>query len=253
MFNTAVHILALYGYGYGYGYPRGRGIYFAWTFLLLIAGAGLSLIASAVMKSYTAKYMKVQASSGLTGAQAAERILNFAGVRGVRIQAIQGNLTDHYDPRTKTVNLAEESYDQSSLTGIGVAAHECGHAIQHAEGYKPLEIRSAIVPAVNIGSTLSWPIFVAGLIFSIQPLLTAGIILFSAAVLFQLVTLPVEIDASRRALKLLESTGLLTDRENAGTRKVLTAAAMTYVAALAASVLQMLRLIILARGRRSND
>ena len=244
--------LAAYYYtGRGYGY--GRPLYFDWTILLLIGGAALCLIASAVMRSTTARYMKVAASSGLTGAQVAERILMAAGVLGVQVEPIGGHLTDHYDPRTRVVHLAEESYGSSSLTGIGVAAHECGHAIQHDTGYAPLEIRSALVPAVNIGANLSWPVFLMGLLFSIQPLLTAGIVLFSLAVVFQLVTLPVEIDASRRALKMLRQTGLLTEEENRGAKKVLTAAAMTYVAALASSVLQMLRLILLARGNRRND
>lgn len=162
---------------------------------------------------------------------------------------IRGSLTDHYDPRTKTVSLSEDIYGRNSLAAVGVAAHECGHAIQDAINYAPLNIRSAIVPAANIGSQLSWPLFIAGLIFSIDPLVTLGIVLFSLAVLFQLVTLPVEINASSRALKMLESTGILGADEKKGARKVLTAAALTYVAALAASILQLLRLIILAGGR----
>lgn len=233
-----------------YHYGRFRGIYFDWTFLLLIAGAVICMIASAVMHSYTDKYSKIKASSGLTGAQAAQVILQRAGVSGVSVHPISGNLTDHYDPRTKVVNLGEESFNSTSLTGIGVAAHECGHAIQDAEGFALLRIRTSIVPVVNIGSSLALPVFICGLIFSIQPLLTVGIVLFSLAVLFQLVTLPVEIDASRRALKLLESTGLLREEETSGAKKVLTAAAMTYVAALLSSILQLLRLVILSRGNR---
>ena len=233
-----------------YHYGRFRGIYFDWTFLLLIAGAVICMIASAVMHSYTDKYSKIKASSGLTGAQAAQVILQRAGVSGVSVHPISGNLTDHYDPRTKVVNLGEESFNSTSLTGIGVAAHECGHAIQDAEGFALLRIRTSIVPVVNIGSCLALPVSICGLIFSIQPLLTVGIVLFSLAVLFQLVTLPVEIDASRRALKLLESTGLLREEETSGAKKVLTAAAMTYVAALLSSILQLLRLVILSRGNR---
>lgn len=158
-------------------------------------------------------------------------------------------LTDHYDPRTKTVSLSQDVYGQTSVASVCVAAHECGHAIQHAVNYAPLNIRSAIVPVANLGSSLSWPIFLAGLIFSMRSLLMLGIVLFSLAVLFQLVTLPVEFNASSRALRLLESTGILSTEENLGARRVLTAAALTYVAALASSILQLLRLIILAGGR----
>ena len=250
--NAMLTRIVLYG-GYYSPYRYGRGIYFDWTFLLLIAGALVCAIASSVMHSYTAKYSSVAASSGVTGAQAAQMILQRAGVRGVFVKPVSGNLTDHYDPRTKTVNLGEESYQKTSLTGIGVAAHECGHAIQDAEGFALLKLRSQIVPVVNIGSSLAWPIFLGGLIFSVQPLVTLGIVLFSLAVLFQLVTLPVEIDASRRAMKLLSETGLLRENETAGAKKVLTAAAMTYVAALLSSVLQMARLILIARGNRRND
>lgn len=244
---------AIIAYYYHSGYRFGSGLYFDWTFLLLIAGAVLCMIASGVMRSTTAKFDRIASSSGVTGKEAARRILQAAGITDVRIGRIEGNLTDHYDPRTKVVNLADESYERSSLTGIGVAAHECGHAIQHATGYALLSFRSAIVPVVNFGANLSWPIFIAGLIFSFQPLLTAGIILFSLAVLFQLVTLPVEIDASHRALVMLKKTGLLREDEQSGVRKVLTAAAMTYVAGLASSVLQMVRLILIARGNRRND
>jgi hypothetical protein len=247
--NTAGVVLN----SFGFYSSNGRTLYFDWTFLLLIAGAVVSLIASGVMRSYTSKYSKVRSSSGLTGAQAAQVILQKAGVTGVQIRPILGNLTDHYDPRTKVVNLAEESYDNPSLTGIGVAAHECGHAIQDAEGYGPLRLRSSLVPVVNFGSTLSWPIFIAGIVFSFQPLLTVGIILFSLAVVFQLVTLPVEIDASRRALSLLSESGLLQSDEIGGARKVLTAAAMTYVAALLSTVLQLIRMVLLARGSSRND
>ncbi|MEE3419985.1 MAG: zinc metallopeptidase [Lachnospiraceae bacterium] len=242
-----MHTILLYG---GYG---GYGLYFDWTYILIILGAILCFIASAVMNNTASKYMKVASSSGITGEQAAERILSAAGIYDVQVNAISGNLTDHYDPRTKVVNLAEESYGKTSLTGIGVAAHECGHAIQDAQGYAPLKFRSAMVPVVNIGANFSWPIFFIGLIFQMDVLTELGILLFSLAVLFQLVTLPVEIDASHRALKMLESTGLMREDEVKDTRKVLSAAAMTYVAALASSLLQLLRLIILAGGNRRND
>lgn len=223
------------------------------TYLLIIIGMLLSLAASARLKSTFAVYRGRRSASGLTGAEAARRILNAAGITDVQIVPVSGSLTDHYDPRSKTVRLSEDIYGQTSLAAVGVAAHECGHAIQHHIDYAPLSIRSALVPVANFGSTLSWPLFFAGLIFSIQPLLTLGIVLFSFAVLFQLVTLPVELNASSRALHMLESTGILSRDENSGARKVLRAAALTYVAALASSILQLLRLIILAGGRRSDD
>ncbi len=219
------------------------------TILLLIVGMLLSLAASAKLKSVFATYSKIRSRSGLTGAQTAQRILQAAGIRDVEVVPIQGQLTDHYDPRTRKVCLSQSSYQQTSLAAVGVAAHECGHAIQHHVGYAPLNLRSAIVPIANIGSSLSWPIFVAGLLFSMQPLLTAGIFLFSAAVIFQLVTLPVEYNASSRALVMLEDTGVLAAEETRGAKKVLSAAALTYVAALASSILQLLRLIVLAGGR----
>ena len=219
------------------------------TYVLLIIGMLLSLAASAKLKSTFAMYRRMESASGMTGAEAAQRILRNAGVYDVRIEPISGELTDHYDPRTKVVRLSEPIYNKTSLAAVGVAAHECGHAIQHATNYAPLSIRSAIVPIANFGSTLSWPLFLAGLVLSIRPLLTAGILLFTAAVLFQLVTLPVEINASSRALKLLNADGILAPQEVRGAKKVMTAAALTYVAALASSILQLLRLLILAGGR----
>lgn len=229
------------------------GFYFDRTYLLLIIGMLLSLAASARLKSTFAKYRSVRNASGLTGEQAARRILQAAGITNVQVVPVAGTLTDHYDPRTRTVNLSRDIYGQSSLAAVGVAAHECGHAIQHAIHYGPLELRSALVPAANIGSQFAWPLFFLGLILSARPLVTAGILLFSLAVLFQLVTLPVEINASSRALHMLETTGILGSDENRGARKVLTAAALTYVAALAGSIMQLLRLLIIAGGRRNND
>lgn len=235
-------------YPYGYGF---------WgidpTYFLLIIGALLSLAASTRLRSTFAIYRKVRSASGLTGADAARRILRAAGITDVQVVPIRGNLTDHYDPRTKQVGLSEDVYDRTSLAAVGVAAHECGHAIQHATNYAPLNLRTAIVPLANIGSNLSWPLFLAGLIFSVEPLINVGILLFSLAVLFQVVTLPVEYNASSRALKMLESTGILGPEENKGAKKVLSAAALTYVAAVAASILQLLRLIILSGGRRRDD
>lgn len=243
-------ILAYYS---RYG-ARGRYYYhFDWTYLLLIAGMILALVVSGVMRSTASRYSRVQSRAGLTGAQAAERILRAAGVQGVTIGRVSGDLTDHYDPRKKTLNLSDTVYDRSSLTAIGVAAHECGHAIQHAYGYAPLKWRSAIVPVANFGSFLSWPLFLFGLLMGNSMLASAGIVLFSAVVIFQLITLPVEFNASSRALAMLENTGIMYQEEINGTRKVLKAAAMTYVAALAQSVLQLLRLVILAGGRRRDN
>lgn len=229
------------------------GFYFDPTYILVILGAVICLIASARVKSTFRKYDKVRSMSGMTGAQAAERILQSAGIRDVRIEHISGELSDHYDLRNKVLRLSDSTYGSASVAAVGVAAHECGHAIQHQQRYAPLVLRSTLVPAANLGSSLAWPIFLIGLIASLPALTTAGILLFGLAVLFQLVTLPVEINASRRAVGLLESTGVLGHTENKGVKKVLTAAALTYVASLAASILQLVRLLILAGGRRSND
>ena len=236
----------MYGYGY-YGYGLDP------TVILLVIGMMLSLAASAKLKSTFAVYRKVRNHSGITGAEAAQRILRAAGITDVQVVPIRGSLTDHYDPRTKTVSLSEDIYGRNSLAAVGVAAHECGHAIQDATNYAPLNIRSAIVPAANIGSQLSWPLFIAGLIFSIHPLVTLGIALFSLAVLFQLVTLPVEFDASRRALVMLRTQGILADDELRYTRRVLKSAALTYVASAAAAILQLLRIILITNGRRRDD
>ncbi|MCI9471189.1 MAG: zinc metallopeptidase [Lachnospiraceae bacterium] len=219
------------------------------TVLLLVAGMVLSLLASARLKRIFAIYRRIPSASHMTGAQAAQRILKMAGLSDVRVCAVSGELTDHYDPRSRTVRLSEAVYGQTSLAAVGVAAHECGHAVQHRSHYAPLRWRSAIVPIANFGSGLSWPVFVVGLVTSMRPLLYLGIGLFSAAVLFQLVTLPVELNASARALRLLTADGILTEQEVPGARKVLGAAALTYVAALASSILQLVRLLVLAGGR----
>ena len=234
-------------------YPYGYGYYFDPTYILIIIGVIITMIASSKMNSTFRRYSRVRCHCGLTGSQAAERILNQAGIYDVSVERVSGNLTDHYDPRTKRLALSQDVYGRTSVAAVCVAAHECGHAIQHNINYAPLNIRSAIVPVANIGSSLSWPIFLLGLIFSIPALTTVGIVLFSLAVLFQLVTLPVEFNASSRALKMLESTGILSREENKGAKKVLTAAALTYVAALASSILQLLRLLILSGGRRRDD
>lgn len=231
------------------------GYYFDPTWILVIIGAVLSMAASAKVNSTFNKYSRVRSMTGMTGAQAAVRLLNSQGIYDVQVQAVRGQLTDHYDPRTKTVNLSESVYDSTSVAAIGVAAHECGHAMQDNLGYVPLRIRAAIVPVANIGSQAAFPLIILGVIIGGlgSPLVNIGILLFSLAVLFQLVTLPVEINASRRAVTLLGQVGILGDQEVGQTRKVLGAAALTYVAALAASVLQLLRLLLLFGGRRNND
>lgn len=231
------------------------GFYYFWdpTYILIIIAMLLSLVASAMVKSTFSKYARVRSFSNMTGAQAAERLLRHQGIYDVRIGHIAGDLTDHYDPRNKVLNLSDSTFQSTSVAAIGVAAHECGHAIQHAKGYAPLAIRGALVPAANIGSSISWPLIILGIILGAnQTLITIGIFCFSLAVLFQIVTLPVEFDASRRALNLLESDGILQQGEVKQTRKVLTAAAMTYVAGTAGAILQLLRLILLFGGRRDD-
>ena len=234
-----------------------HGYYYGWdsTYLLVVIGAVLCLLASARVKSTYKKYSRYRSMSNMTGAQAAERILYRAGIYDVSIRHVSGNLTDHYDPKRKTLNLSDSVYGSASVAAVGVAAHECGHAIQHQENYAPLSIRSAIVPVANLGSTLAWPLILAGLFFSRNTgvlLINLGILCFSAAVLFQIVTLPVEFNASRRALRILDDSGILTSEELPKTRKVLRAAALTYVASAAASILQLLRLILLTGGRNDN-
>lgn len=222
------------------------------TYILVLIGAAICAIASARVNSTYSKYSGYQSSAGMTGAQAAQRLLNYVGIRDVRIEHISGNLTDHYDPSSKVLRLSDAVYGQTSVAAIGVAAHECGHAIQHAKGYVPLQIRTAIVPVVNLGSMLSWPIIILGVILGWNhTLIQVGILLFTAVVIFQLVTLPVEINASSRALTLLEESGILYHEEMKMSRKVLSAAAMTYVAAAASSILQLLRLVLLF-GRRDD-
>lgn len=234
-------------YGY-YGY------YFDPTYILIIIAAIISLIAQWRVNSAFSKYSRVASMSGMTGAQAARMILQSNGINDVSVQRISGKLTDHYNPSTKVLNLSESVYGSTSVAAIGVAAHECGHAIQHARGYFPLSLRTALVPVANIGSQLSWVFIIVGAILSFnQTLITIGIIMFSAAVLFQLVTLPVEFNASARALEQLESNGILYMDEVSQTRKVLSAAALTYVAAAATAILQLLRLIILFGGRGRRD
>jgi len=221
------------------------------TYFLVLIGVILSLWASARVKNTYAKYSGERSLSGMTGAQAAQRILSMAGIYDVTVQHVAGNLTDHYDPRNKTLNLSDAVYGNASVAAVGVAAHECGHAIQHDRGYAALKFRSALAPVANIGANISWPLILVGLLFGGSgTLIQLGIIMFSLAVAFQLVTLPVEFNASKRALNMLEETGVLYADELPKTRKVLNAAALTYVAAAASSILQLLRLVLLFGNRR---
>lgn len=232
------------------------GFYYDPTYVMVLIGVVICMLASANVNRTFQKYSRIRSHSGMTGREAAERLLHANGIYDVTVQRVAGNLTDHYDPRNKTLNLSDSTYASTSVAAIGVAAHECGHAVQHANGYAPLKIRGSLVPVANFGSTLAWPLILIG--FLIQGnasvlLINLGILLFSAAVLFQIVTLPVEFNASSRALNSLETNGILYTEEVADTRKVLRAAALTYVASAASAILQLLRLILISGGRRRND
>ena len=230
--------------------------YFDPTYILVLIGAVICMIASANVKSTYRKYAQYRSMTGMTGAQAAERLLRSAGINDVSVGHVSGELSDHYNPSTKVVNLSDSVYGSTSVAAIGVAAHECGHAIQHANGYVPLNLRSAFVPVANFGSKLAWPLILIGVLInseSSQLIINAGIILFSFAVIFQLITLPVEFNASSRALALLENQGILSEEELPYTKKVLGAAALTYVASAASAILQLLRIIMLFGGRRRDD
>ena len=223
--------------------------YFDPTYVLVIIAFLLTLFASMGVKSTFSKYNNVRSSRGITAASAARQILDANGLQNIRIEHVSGDLTDHYSPNENVIRLSDSTYNSTSVAAIGVAAHECGHAIQHARGYAPLSFRSALVPVANIGSQLSWLFIILGIFFGgSHTLIMIGILMFSAAVLFQLVTLPVEFNASGRALKLLSETGILQKDEVSDTRKVLSAAALTYVAAAATAVLQLLRLLRLFGG-----
>lgn len=233
------------------------GFYYDPTYILVIIGAVLCILASSRVNSTYAKYAKVRSRGGMTGAEAAQRILSMSGINDVRIEHVGGSLTDHYDPTKKVLRLSDSVYGSRSVAAIGVAAHECGHAVQHQQNYAPLKIRSALVPVANIGSRLGLPIVILGVIFGGAGSLLAqiGIWVFSAAVLFQIVTLPVEFNASNRAMHMLSQYGILGQQEVGHVRKVLGAAALTYVAAAASSILQLLRLVLLFgdRGGRNRD
>lgn len=227
---------------YGYG--------FDWTYLLVLIGAVISMLASSNVQSTYKKYAAVRSAGGITGAEAARRILQMSGVNDVTVEHVSGSLTDHYDPSSRTVRLSDATFGSDSVAALGVAAHECGHVMQHHQGYVPLNVRTALVPAANIGSKAGLPLVIIGLLIgSFKPLITIGIFLFFFAVLFQVVTLPVEYNASSRGLALLQDCGILGGEELEMGKKVLKAAALTYVAAAASSVMQLLRLLMLSNRR----
>jgi len=228
---------------------------FDWTYLVIVLPCIiLSMIASSSVNSTFNKYSKVNSVRHLTGAEAAQRVLSANGVHGVRIERVSGNLTDHYDPKTNVIRLSDSVHSSTSVAAIGVAAHEAGHAVQYAQNYGPIKVRSAIIPITNFGSKIAMPLILAGILLSFlgsfsSTLVYLGIAAFSLSLVFQLVTLPVEFNASRRAMETIENSGLLTHEEQQGARKTLKAAAMTYVAATAVAVAQVARLLILFGGR----
>lgn len=238
-------------YYYGYG--------FDWTYLVLVLPCILlSLWASSHVNSTFKKYSTQHSIRRITGAEAAQRVLNASGVRGVRIDRVSGNLTDHYDPSTNVIRLSDSVYSSTSTAAIGVACHEAGHAVQYAENYAPIKLRAAIIPLTNFGSKIAMPLILAGILLTAfgsfsDTLVYLGIAAFGLSLVFQLVTLPVEFNASRRAMQAIEQTGILTDEEQRGARKTLSAAAMTYVAATAVALAQLLRLIMIFGGRRRRD
>ena len=228
-------------------------MYFDPTYILVLIGALISMVASINVNSTYRRFSTVMSMRGVRAEEAAQRILHDAGIYDVRIERIRGELTDHYSPSEKVLRLSDAVYGSTSVAAIGVAAHECGHAIQHKVGYVPLSLRSLSVPVANIGSKLSWPLILIGLLIGYTPLAQIGVILFLAVVLFQLITLPVEFNASHRALQVLKQDSMLSMDELFGARKVLTAAALTYVAALFSTILQLLRLVMIVNGGRRRD
>lgn len=230
------------------------GYYMDYTYILVLVGAVLCMAASGKLNSTYRKYAGVRSRSGMTGAEAAARILSYSGIRDVRIERVGGNLTDHYDPRNRVLRLSESTYSSTSVAALGVAAHECGHAVQHQKAYAPLTFRNMLVPAANIGSRLGIPMIFIGVLFGYSPILIqAGIWIFAIAVLFQIITLPVEFNASSRALVLLQDCGITGGEETQYCKKVLGAAALTYVAGAASAILQLLRLVLLFGNRRRDD
>ena len=228
-------------------------MYFDPTYVLVLIGALISMVASINVNSTYRRFSTMMSMRGVRAEEAAQRILHDAGIYDVRIERIRGELTDHYSPSEKVLRLSDAVYGSTSVAAIGVAAHECGHAIQHKVGYVPLSLRSLSVPVANIGSKLSWPLILIGLLIGYTPLAQIGVILFLAVVLFQLITLPVEFNASHRALRVLKQDSMLSMDELSGARKVLTAAALTYVAALFSTILQLLRLVMIVNGGRRRD
>lgn len=228
--------------------------YYDATYILVLIGAILTMWASYKVNSTFRRYQNERSSAGITGAEAAEIILRNNGITDVRVEHIRGQLTDHYNPRTKVINLSDSVYNSTSVAAIGVAAHECGHVLQHQQNYAPLSIRTALVPAANIGSKAGIPIIILGLILGSNPvLMQIGIWVFSLSVLFQIVTLPVEFNASNRALQCIEQYGIVTSDEKKKSARVLRAAAYTYVAAAAAAILQLLRFMIYLGNSRRDD
>ena len=229
------------------------------TYLLIVLPCLiLSIWASSRVNSTFKRYSQQRSIRGITGAQAAERVLRHNGVHGVRIERVSGNLTDHFDPKTNVIRLSDSVYDSASTAAIGVACHEAGHAVQYAQSYAPIKLRAAIIPVTNIGSKLAMPLILLGILFSAAgefsyTMVYLGIACFSLSLVFQLVTLPVEFNASRRAMEAISEAGILTDEEQTGARKTLSAAAMTYVAATAVALAQILRLLVLFGGRRRRD
>ena len=232
---------------------------FDWTYIYIVLPCLLlSLLTSSSVNSTFKRYSKQLSSRGITGRDAAIRVLESHGITNVRVERIAGNLTDHFDPKTKVIRLSDSVYDSTSTAAIGVACHEAGHAVQYAKQYFPMKVRAAIIPATNIGSRLAMPLILLGILFGVggsysYTLVYAGIACFSLSLVFQLVTLPVEFNASRRAMQAIAGSGILTPQEQKGARKTLTAAAMTYVAAVAVAAAQLLRLVLLFGGRRKND
>ena len=223
--------------------------YDSYYLLLVLPAILLSLFAQMKVKSTYKKYAEISSARGITAREAVEKVLAQSGVANVQIERVAGNLTDHYDPRTNVIRLSDSVYNSTSVASLGVAAHEAGHAVQYAKGYLPIKLRNTVLPAANLGSTLSVPLVLLGFILGAPALVTFGILLFSLVLLFQVITLPVEFNASRRALLALKSGALLGEEELSGAKKVLSAAALTYVAAVLTSLAQLLRLVLLSRRR----
>lgn len=231
-----------------YNYYFSDNALYTFSIILLFAGIIISAIAQAKVKSNFSKYSKVY--SNMTGAEAARQLLLAEGITNVQIVPVKGNLTDNFDPRSNTIHLSENVYSARTIAAVGVACHEAGHAVQYAHGYAPLKIRNAVIPVTKIGSTLAMPLVIIGLLLSFQPLALLGVIFFGLALFFQVVTLPVEFNASRRAINVIELNGLVPCGEEVGVKKVLSAAALTYVAAMLVSLAQFLRLLAIVNGRK---